>query len=235
MKHVENEETGESITIRWQAQAGGAVNETTLNKITKEKPTVTNGVMTFTANIASLGAVGDYIRIYSIQSRNTTALRDIPLENLDTIRDNLLMTPGDIVYNIADERKSLEPFTDQPTVYLGGNHVYAAGSTLLYTEVDVASTVYMTDASLFAADPTGFFVFGNCLYRARGTTGTTYSIFNQMHPRSRRTAVAPESVSISGIDRLSGVDVESEALFMATVGGGSTNDVYLTLFSNVSS
>ena len=54
IKYVENSETGESIIIKWQAKAGGTINETTLDKITKEKPTVTGRVMTFTANINNL-------------------------------------------------------------------------------------------------------------------------------------------------------------------------------------
>ena len=111
IKYVESNETGESITIRWQAKAGGGINETTLDKITKEKPTVANGVMTFTANIANLGADGEYIRIYSIQSRNTTALKEIPLENLDTIRDKILMTAGDTIFDITSGTNSVEPFT----------------------------------------------------------------------------------------------------------------------------
>lgn len=111
INYVESDETGESIIIRWQAQAGGATNETTLNKIMKEDPIVTSGVMAFTVDITKIGATGDYIRVYSMQSKNTTALRDIPLENLDTIRDKILMTAGDTVFNIASEVNSLEPFT----------------------------------------------------------------------------------------------------------------------------
>ena len=125
IKYVENSETGESIIIKWQAKAGGTINETTLDKITKEKPTVTGRVITFTANINNLGAVGEYIRIYSIQSKNTTALRNIPLENLDTIRDKILMTAGDTIFNISNETNSVEPFTLFTKRESGSNRLYS--------------------------------------------------------------------------------------------------------------
>lgn len=110
IRFVEDDETGENITIKWQAAAGGPLNETTLDKLIGDNKSVASGVLTFTANLANLGTSGDYIRIYSIQSTISTALRKIPLENLDTIRDKILMTPGDIVFDIASKTASVEPF-----------------------------------------------------------------------------------------------------------------------------
>lgn len=51
-----------------------------------------------------------YIR--SIQTINRTTLESYPLENLDTIRDKILLTAGDIVFNISNTSMSVEPFTN---------------------------------------------------------------------------------------------------------------------------
>lgn len=50
-----------------------------------------------------------YIR--AIYSTKRTELETIPLENLDEIRDKILLTPGDIAFDISDTAKSIEPFT----------------------------------------------------------------------------------------------------------------------------
>ena len=50
-----------------------------------------------------------YIR--AIYSTKRTELEAIPLENLDEIRDKILLTPGDIAFDISDTAKSIEPFT----------------------------------------------------------------------------------------------------------------------------
>ena len=49
-----------------------------------------------------------YIR--AIYSTNRTSLKSIPLENLDKIRDKILLTPGDTVFDIANLSASVEPF-----------------------------------------------------------------------------------------------------------------------------
>ena len=50
--------------------------------------------------------------VRSIYSTERTSLEKYPLENLDTIRDKILLTPGDTVFNIADETLSVKPFTN---------------------------------------------------------------------------------------------------------------------------
>lgn len=49
-----------------------------------------------------------YIR--SIQTINRITLENYPLENLDTIRDKILLTAGDTVFDISDKTMSVEPF-----------------------------------------------------------------------------------------------------------------------------
>lgn len=49
-----------------------------------------------------------YIR--AIYTTKRTSLKAIPLENLDEIRDKILLTPGDTVFDIASRSASVEPF-----------------------------------------------------------------------------------------------------------------------------
>lgn len=51
-----------------------------------------------------------YIR--SIQTTNRITLENYPLENLDTIRDKILLTAGDTVFDISNKTMSVEPFTN---------------------------------------------------------------------------------------------------------------------------
>lgn len=96
------------IEVRWQASNGGPANTTKLSEIVDEIQ-LSGTTATFTATVkAATGA--EYIRIYSIQSNESTALKEIPLENLDTIRDKILMTAGDTVFNIGSLTASVEPF-----------------------------------------------------------------------------------------------------------------------------
>jgi hypothetical protein len=96
------------IEVRWQASNGGPANTTKLSEIVDEIQ-LSGATATFTAAVkAATGA--EYIRIYSIQSNESTALKEIPLENLDTIRDKILMTAGDTVFNIGSLETSVEPF-----------------------------------------------------------------------------------------------------------------------------
>lgn len=50
--------------------------------------------------------------ITAIYSTKRTSLEKYPLENLDTIRDKILLTSGDIVFDISNESMSVAPFTN---------------------------------------------------------------------------------------------------------------------------
>lgn len=96
------------IEVRWQTSNGGPVNTTKLSKIVDEIQ-LSGTTATFTAAVKKATGA-EYIRIYSIQSNESTALKEIPLENLDTIRDKILMTAGDRVFDIGSLTASVEPF-----------------------------------------------------------------------------------------------------------------------------
>lgn len=111
------------IEVRWQASNGGPANTTKLSKIVDEIQ-VSGTTATFTAAVkAATGA--EYIRIYSIQSNESTALKEIPLENLDTIRDKILMTAGDTVFNIGSLTASVEPFNSFTKRLTATNKLYS--------------------------------------------------------------------------------------------------------------
>lgn len=55
---------------------------------------------------------GQTWHITAIYSTKRTSLQSYPLENLDTIRDKILLTPGDMEFDISNETKSVPPFTD---------------------------------------------------------------------------------------------------------------------------
>lgn len=65
--------------------------------------------ITITTNKVPEGEIW-YIR--SIQTINRITLENYPLENLDTIRDKILLTAGDTVFDISDTAKSVKPFTN---------------------------------------------------------------------------------------------------------------------------
>ena len=50
--------------------------------------------------------------ITAIYSTKRTSLEKYLLENLDTIRDKILLKAGDIVFDISDESMSVAPFTN---------------------------------------------------------------------------------------------------------------------------
>lgn len=50
--------------------------------------------------------------ITAIYSTKRTSLEKYPLENLDEIRDKILLTPGDTVFDISNEGMSVAPFTN---------------------------------------------------------------------------------------------------------------------------
>lgn len=65
--------------------------------------------ITITTNKVPEGEIW-YIR--SIQTINRITLESYPLENLDTIRDKILLTAGDMVFDISDTAKSIAPFVN---------------------------------------------------------------------------------------------------------------------------
>ena len=50
--------------------------------------------------------------VRSAYSTERTSLNSYLLENLDIIRDNILLTPGDVTFDISNEAMSIPPFTD---------------------------------------------------------------------------------------------------------------------------
>lgn len=50
--------------------------------------------------------------ITTIYTTKRTSLEKYPLENLDTIRDKILLTPGDTVFDISNENMSVAPLTN---------------------------------------------------------------------------------------------------------------------------
>ena len=50
--------------------------------------------------------------ITAVYSTKRTSLEKYPLDNLDTIRDKILLTPGDTVFDISNEAMSVKPFTN---------------------------------------------------------------------------------------------------------------------------
>lgn len=65
--------------------------------------------ITITTNKIPEGEIW-YIR--SIQTINRITLENYPLENLDTIRDKILLTAGDTVFDISNTTMSVKPFTN---------------------------------------------------------------------------------------------------------------------------
>lgn len=74
-------------------------------------------------NLGDWDATGNVIRIETtkvmstwyitaIYSTKRTSLKKYPLENLDIIRDKILLKPGDIVFDISNESMSVAPFTN---------------------------------------------------------------------------------------------------------------------------
>lgn len=70
---------------------------------------VSGEIITITTNKVPEGETW-YIR--SIQTINRITLESYPLENLDTIRDKILLTSGDMQFDISNESMSVPPFTN---------------------------------------------------------------------------------------------------------------------------
>ena len=73
-------------------------------------------------DLGTWDATGDNIKITTEKATNTwyitavystkrTSLEKYPLENLDIIRDKILLTPGDTVFDISNTTMSVEPLT----------------------------------------------------------------------------------------------------------------------------
>ena len=62
--------------------------------------------------ITNLVPAGQTWYITTIYTTKRTSLEKYPLENLDTIRDKILLTPGDTVFDISNESTSVAPFTN---------------------------------------------------------------------------------------------------------------------------
>ena len=55
---------------------------------------------------------GEIWYIRSIKTINRITLENYPLENLDTIRDKILLTAGDTIFDISNTTMSVEPLTN---------------------------------------------------------------------------------------------------------------------------
>ena len=93
-------------------------------KVSKNSPTGQSEILA-PGDIGSSGVEGETIKIItnkipagetwyirSVQTVNRTTLENYPLENLDTIRDKILLTAGDVVFDISNKTMSVEPFTN---------------------------------------------------------------------------------------------------------------------------
>ena len=70
---------------------------------------ITGELILITTNKIPEGEIW-YIR--SVQTINRITLENYPLENLDTIRDKILLTAGDTVFDISNTAMSVEPLTN---------------------------------------------------------------------------------------------------------------------------
>lgn len=93
-------------------------------KVTKDTP-IGQSVILAPGDIGTWKTVGEAITITtnkipegeiwyirSIQTINRITLENYPLENLDTIRDKILLTAGDTVFDISNTTMSVKPFTN---------------------------------------------------------------------------------------------------------------------------
>lgn len=93
-------------------------------KVSKNTPTGQSQILA-PGDIGSIGVEGETLKlitnkiptgeiwyIRSIQTINRITLESYPLENLDTIRDKILLTAGDVVFDISNTTMSVAPFTN---------------------------------------------------------------------------------------------------------------------------
>ena len=93
-------------------------------KVAKGSPTAQSEILTV-GEIGDFTVQSDFIKIItnkipegeiwyirSVQTTNRIVLESHPLENLDTIRDKILLTAGDTIFDISNKSMSLAPFTN---------------------------------------------------------------------------------------------------------------------------
>ena len=94
IKVAKNTPTGQSVTLTPGDIGTWETEDTTITLRTNKIPE------------------GETWYVRSIQTINRITLENYPLENLDTIRDKILLTAGDIVFDISNTTMSIEPFTN---------------------------------------------------------------------------------------------------------------------------
>lgn len=94
IKVAKNTPTGQSVILTPGDIGTWEIEETTITLRTNKIPE------------------GETWYIRSIQTINRITLENYPLENLDTIRDKILLTAGDVVFDISNAAMSVEPFTN---------------------------------------------------------------------------------------------------------------------------
>ena len=77
-------------------------------KVSKNTPTGQSEILA-PGDIGTSGIEGETIKITTNKIPVTI---NCPLENLDIIRDKILLTAGDTVFDISDTAKSVKPFTN---------------------------------------------------------------------------------------------------------------------------
>lgn len=70
---------------------------------------ISSNKWSLTTNLVPAGQTWYITTIYTTKR---TSLEKYPLENLDTIRDKILLTPGDTVFDISNTSMSVEPLTN---------------------------------------------------------------------------------------------------------------------------
>jgi hypothetical protein len=97
--------TKEEVMIRVKTSINAKEQILTVDQIGTWTPTAQN------IKINTTKAFGTWY-ITAIYSTKRTSLEKYPLENLDTIRDKILLKAGDIVFDISNESMSIAPFTN---------------------------------------------------------------------------------------------------------------------------
>lgn len=97
--------TKEEVRLRVKTSANAREQTLTVDQIGTWTPSAQN-IKIDTTKISSTWY------ITAIYTTRRTSLEKYPLENLDTIRDKILLTPGDTVFDISNESMSVAPFTN---------------------------------------------------------------------------------------------------------------------------
>ena len=94
--------TKEEVRLRVKTSANAREQTLTVDQIGTWTPSAQNIKINTTKVLSTW-------YITAIYSTKRTSLEKYPLENLDTIRDKILMTQGDTVFDISNENMSVEP------------------------------------------------------------------------------------------------------------------------------